>query len=296
MTETAVALGTFDGLHTGHKAVIACTLSKKERGLIPFVMLFDSHPLLTLTGSSPASILQDDLREERIREMGAQIKYISFSEISDYSAEEFFDKIIVGRFNARAVCCGENYTFGKGGKGDCRLLASMCAERNMEFDKIPLVRCDFRPVSSSRIREEIVKGNIAKANEMLGCEFAYRSVVKSGFHRGHLIGAPTGNQYFPDCFCIPKYGVYASAAVFDGREYPAVTNIGVRPTFENSDLRSETCIIGFEGNLYGKSIEIRLIDRIRDEKKFNSAEELGRQINIDAQKSARIFEKRNADV
>ena len=133
MTETAAALGTFDGLHRGHKAVIACTLSKKERGLIPIVILFDSHPLLTLTGSSPPLILQDDLREERIKAMGAKVEYISFKEISNYSPEEFFDKIIVGQMNAKSVCCGENYSFGKGGLGDCRLLAQLCRERNIEF-------------------------------------------------------------------------------------------------------------------------------------------------------------------
>ncbi len=296
MTQTAVALGTFDGLHLGHKAVIACTLKKKERGLIPFVMLFDSHPLLTLTGSAPPVILQDDLRDERIRETGAEIEYISFSEIKNYTPEEFFEKIIVGRLHAGCVCCGENYTFGKDGAGDCRLLSGLCSDFGIEFNSVPLVYCDFRPVSSSRIREALVSGNIVKANEMLGSEFAYRSEVKSGFQRGRLMGAPTVNQYFPEGFCVPEYGVYASAAVIDGREYPSVTNIGIRPTFEDSDLRSETCIIDFDGNLYGKNVEIRLIDRIRDEMRFNSAEALGAQIKRDAEKSARIFEKRKKNV
>lgn len=296
MTDTAVALGTFDGLHKGHKAVIACTLSKKERGLIPLVMLFDSHPLLTLTGSSPAVILQEDLREERIREMGAGVEYVSFSEIYQLSPEEFFDKIIIGRLGAKFVCCGENYTFGKDGSGSCGLLASLCEARGIEFRAVPLVCSGAGPVSSSRIRDAIRNGNIKRANEMLGGEFAFRSVVKSGFHRGRLMGAPTINQYFPEGFCVPAFGVYATIAVIDGKEYPAVTNIGIRPTFEDNDLRSETCIIGFDGNLYGQNIEIRILERIRDEMRFNSAEALGNQIKRDAEFSARIFEKRNGNV
>ncbi len=287
-----MALGTFDGLHKGHKAVIACTLSKKERGLIPLVLLFDSHPLLTLTGSSPALILQDSLRDEKIRKMGAETEYISFPEISDYSPAEFFEKIIVRKLNAGFVCCGVNYTFGKGGSGDCSLLGNLCESQGIEFCEIPLVCYGGIPVSSSRIRDEIIAGNIRNANEMLGDEFSYKCTVSSGFHRGRLMGAPTINQYFPDGFCIPKTGVYASVTVIDGREYPSVTNIGIRPTFEDEDLRSETCIIGFDGNLYGMDIEVRLIDRIRDEMRFNSAEELGNQIKTDAQKSERIFEKR----
>ena len=296
MTDTAVALGTFDGLHKGHKAVIACTLSKKERGLIPFVMLFDSHPLLTLTGSSPAVILQDDLREERIRAMGAEVEYISFSEIYRLPPEEFFERIIVGKLGAKFVSCGENYTFGRGGSGDCALLASLCASRGIEFRAVPLICSGGAPVSSSRIRDAVRNGNIKRANDMLGGEFAFRSVVKSGFHRGRLMGAPTINQYFPEGFCIPAVGVYATVTVIDGQEYPAVTNIGIRPTFEDDDLRSETCIIGYDGNLYGRNIEIRILDRIRDEMRFNSAEALGNQIKRDAEFSARIFEKRNSDV
>ncbi len=291
--KTALALGTFDGLHKGHKAVIACALSQKERGLIPAVPLFDSHPALTLRGVSPGIILQDDLRDEMIREAGAEVHIISFSEICGYTPEQFADEILIKRLNAGFVCCGENYSFGSGGSGNREILAALCRDRGIGFEAVPTVRFRGSPVSSSRIRSNIIRGNIREANRLLGYEFRYKSVVKSGFHRGRLLGAPTINQYFEENFCVPKAGVYASVTVIDGAEYPSVTNIGIRPTFENSDLRSETCIIGFDGNLYGQYLEVRLLDRLRGEVRFNSGEALSNQIAADAEQAKHIFAERN---
>ncbi len=293
--KTALALGTFDGLHKGHKAVIACALSKKERGLIPLVMLFDAHPLLALTGKAPDMLLQDDLRTEMLENTGAKTEVISFSEIKNFTPEEFFEKIVIKKLNAGFVCCGENYTFGRYGAGTCETLEKLCRKHGIGFECVPLVKYRNSPVNSSRVRKCIQCGNIREANRLLGYEFRYRSVVRSGFQRGRLLGAPTINQYFDEGFCIPKPGVYASVTIIDGREYPSVTNIGYRPTYENNDFRSETCIIGFDGNLYGQNLEVRLLDRIRDEKRFNSDEALSNQIQLDAAESRRIFRRRNRE-
>ncbi len=285
--KTALALGTFDGLHKGHKAVIACALSQKERGLIPLVMLFDAHPLLALTGKAPDMLLQDDLRTEMLENTGAKAEVISFSEIKDFTPEEFFEKIVIKKLNAGFVCCGENYNLGRYGVGTCETL-----EHGVGFECVPIVKYRNSPVNSSRIRKCIQSGNIREANRLLGYEFRYKSVVRSGFQRGRLLGAPTINQYFDGGFCIPKAGVYASVTVIDGREYPSVTNIGYRPTYENNDFRSETCVIGFDGNLYGQNLEVRLLDRIRDEIRFNSDEALSNRIQLDAAESRRIFRRR----
>ncbi len=290
--KTSVALGSFDGLHTGHRAVIACALSKKECGLEPVALLFDSHPLLTLTGKAPAEILQPKLRAEMLEKMGIRCDYISFPEIKDLQPQEFFDEIIIKRLNAGAVVCGWNYSFGSGGAGNCETLRGFCDRAGVELSVLPHVDYDGSPVSSSRIRQAITQGDIAAANAMLGFEFRYRCVVKSGFQRGRLLGAPTINQYFDPGFIIPKKGVYASVTVVDGAEYASVTNIGLRPSFENEDLRSETCIIGFDGNLYGREIEVRLISFLRGEQRFNSAEALSRQISLDADKARELFSKR----
>ena len=288
-SKNAVALGYFDGLHKGHKTVIARSLSMKERGLNPVVLLFDSHPLLSLTGEAPKEILQSTIREEMIKEMGASFVYISFSEIKNMSPREFFEEILLKRINAGALCCGENYHFGKDGKGDRNTLYGLCNEYNIPLSVSPLVDFKGFPVSSTSIRNAVSSGNISDANEMLGYEFKYRAVVKSGCQRGHLIGAPTINQYFDDNFIIPKNGVYASVTIVDDKDYPSVTNIGLRPTFENEDLRSETCIIGFDGDLYGREITVSLVDRIRDEMRFDSMDELRKQIAEDAEVSKRKF-------
>ncbi len=286
--KTAVALGTFDGLHKGHISVITCALSYKERGFIPLVMLFDSHPLLSLTGNAPAEILQNGLRSEIIENCGAQSVTVSFDEIKNLSCREFFEEIIIKKLNAGAVCCGGNYRFGKGGEGGCKELQALCNEFSVELTVSPEICFGSSPVSSTRIRKAIENGDIPLANAMLGREFRYKYEVVSGDKRGRLMGAPTINQHFGENFVVPKKGVYASVTVVDGKEYSSVTNIGMRPSFENTDLRSETCILGFSGDLYGEFIEVRLLKYLRGEIKFDSMEALGEQIRKDAEASLKI--------
>ena len=131
---------------------------------------------------------------------------------------------------------------------------------------------------------------------MLGREFRYKLTVVNGDHRGRLMGAPTINQHFETGFVRPKKGVYASATVIENKLYPSVTNIGLRPSFENEDFRSETCILGFDGNLYGQKIEVRLLQYLRGEIRFESMDDLGRQIHIDAAKAKEIFLNRGENI
>lgn len=295
MTEikTAVTLGSFDGLHKGHIAVIACAFEmQKKHGLLPLVLLFDRHPMLTISGKAPDKILQPSLRDELIAHTGAGKRIVPFREVRDMSCREFFEKILIGKLNAGGVCCGWNYRFGRNNEGGVEELRALCDEFGVELKITPPVDFDGSPVSSTRIRQAVESGNIALANAMLGREFRYKLTVVDGQHRGRLIGAPTINQRFEDGFVRPKKGVYASVTVVDGREYPSVTNIGLRPSFENEDFRSETCILGFSGNLYGQEIEVRLLEYLRDEIKFNSIDELSARINADAGKSEEIFRNR----
>ena len=294
--KTAVALGSFDGLHRGHMSVIACTADfERECGLSPHVLLFDNHPALVLRGFAPDRILQKSLRDEILSSAGFETDTIPFIYIKDMDCREFFEKIIIGKLNAGAVCCGWNYRFGKGGEGDCETLRALCEEYGVMLKIVPHVDYDGEPISSTRIRKAVENGDIPLANAMLGREFRYKSTVVSGHQRGRLIGAPTINQHFDKNFVLPKKGVYASVTVVDNTEYPSVTNIGLRPSFENEDFRSETCILGFSGNLYGQEIEVRLLDYLRDEIKFDSMEKLSAQIEKDAKKSEELFAKRGAD-
>lgn len=290
--KTAIALGSFDGLHRGHMSVIACALEfQKERGFSPVVLLFDSHPMQILRGRAPDKILQNSLRDEIIKRTGAEIHIISFAEIKDMSCHEFFEEILIKKLNAGGVCCGMNYRFGKGNEGGCEELGRLCGEFGVELKVAPSVDYGGEPVSSTRIRNAVENGEIPLANAMLGRNFLYRLTVVSGYHRGRLIGAPTINQRFEKGFVIPKKGVYASSTLVDGRLYPSVTNIGLRPSFENEDFRSETCILGFSGDLYGREIEVRLTEYLRNEIKFDSIDALSAQIHADAEKSEKIFNR-----
>lgn len=291
LKNTAVALGSFDGLHIGHSAVIASALSMRDTGLFPVVLLFDSHPLRVL-GDAPDEILQKHIRNRILEDMGVKIVEIKFSDICNMAPEEFFGEILVKQLGAKAVCCGTNYRFGAGGAGDCTLLSTLCEQNSVLLNVTPSVELDGAPVSSTRIRSAIKEGNIPLANAMLGREFRYDGEVVEGDKVGRLMGSPTANQLFESGFIVPASGVYASVVVLDGKEYCGVTNIGIRPTFNKSQLRSETFIEDFSGNIYGKNIEIRLLEHIRGEKKFGSMEELAVQIKLDAERASGIFTKR----
>lgn len=295
--KTAVTLGSFDGLHRGHMSVIACAFElQRERGLSPLVLLFDSHPMLTIMGKAPSMILQTELRDKLLSDLGAKTCIVPFAEIKDMTCREFFEKILIGRLNAGGVCCGWNYRFGKGNEGGKHILEKLCAEYRMELRVSPPIDLDGSPISSTRIRRAIESGDIPLANAMLGREFRYKLTVVNGDHRGRLMGAPTINQHFETGFVRPKKGVYASATVIENKLYPSVTNIGLRPSFENEDFRSETCILGFDGNLYGQKIEVRLLQYLRGEIRFESMDDLGRQIHIDAAKAKEIFLNRGENI
>ena len=176
--KTAVALGTFDGLHKGHLSVITCALSYKERGFIPLVMLFDSHPLLSLTGKAPAEILQPELRDEILETLDIQSITVSFDEIKNLSCREFFEEILLRKLNVGAVCCGKNYRFGKGGEGGCDELQALCNEYSVELSVSPEILHEGSPVSSTRIRKAIESGAEVKlVNKTKNEEYTLNSAV-----------------------------------------------------------------------------------------------------------------------
>ena len=291
--KTAVTLGSFDGLHKGHMTVIACAFEMQQKyGLLPLVLLFDKHPMVALSGKAPDKVLQSNLRDGIIAATGAEKRIVPFDLVKDMTCREFFEKILMGKLNAGGVCCGWNYRFGKNNEGGVETLRNLCEEYGVELMVSDPVDYQGSPVSSTRIRQAVEQGDIPLANALLGREFCYKQTVVDGQHRGRLIGAPTINQRFDDGFVKPKKGVYASVTVVDGKEYPSVTNIGLRPSFENEDFRSETCILGFSGNLYGLEIEVKLLEYLRGEVKFDSMDALSAQIHADAEKAEKIFEIR----
>lgn len=284
-----VALGTFDGLHLGHKKVLLSDTTEYDEKI---ALMFDEHPQKTLSGNVPGELLTNGKRNEILKEWGYIPEFLDFLEISDFSPEEFVDKILVEKFNATALCCGFNYRFGKGAKGDVALLKRLCAEREIKLTVCDEVDFEDAPISSTRIRDCLKKGDIRTANKMLGRYFSYDFEVVHGDARGRILGSPTINQFFSDNFTVAEYGVYASFTIVNGKKYISVTNIGVRPTIEGvSEKRSETNIVGFEGDLYGQNIEVFLVEKLRGEMVFKSLDELSARISADREKATEIIRK-----
>jgi len=275
----AIALGAFDGLHTAHTAVLEAAARQEDH--VPAVLLFDQHPQQALTGLAPPRLLTDEEREFRLRELGLEILCAKFCEIMSLSPSEFFEEILLKRFSAGALCCGYDYSFGAGALGHVDELRALCEARGVLLRTTPEIDYKGAPVSSTRIRRALEEGNLDDANAMLGRAFGYAFPVERGRQVGRTLGAPTINQTFPAGFAVPRYGVYASQAFVEDRWLPSVTNIGIRPCFGGGKLCSETHILNFEGDLYGRRVPVRLLRFLRPELKFGSIEDLKKQIAVD---------------
>lgn len=287
---TALALGSFDGLHNGHMQVISAVVAKANEGLLPVLVRFDRHPAEILRGKAPARLLTDECRQDILSRMGVTEEILPFREICSYSPERFVQEILKEKLQAAFVSCGFNYRFGKNGEGTAQMLRQLCAENGIECSIAEEVTYKEAAVSATRIRSCLQNGQTEDANAMLGRPFCYDFEVVGGDRRGRLMGTPTINQYFPQDFLVPEHGVYAAYAQVNNELHPAVTNIGIRPTFNGSGERSETWIMDFSGDLYGQNIPVYLLSYLRKEVKFDNMDALRDQILSDAQRSRNIFE------
>ena len=289
----AVALGFFDGLHIGHAAVVSRTLSYQQEGLCPCVFTFTmdgGHP----AAKSTANALTTERQKEQLLEnWGVRLVLCpDFSEFHAMEPESFVDEILVRRLNANAACCGEDFRFGKKAAGDVGQLAALCQARGIRLDVVPPVTFEGERVSSTRIRHLLGEGRVADANRMLGRAFGYDFTVVRGKQLGRKLDSPTINQRLPDGFVPLRHGVYASVSFAGGAWHPSVTNIGLRPTVEDTTaVNSETYICGFSGDLYGARVEVRLLAFLRPEQRFPSVEALRARIHADAEASFPIAEE-----
>lgn len=272
--KNAIALGTFDGLHKGHLAVLALPDCYNK-----IALTFEKPPKAVMTGI-PQSLMTFEKKAQRMKEMGVEAVKLKFEEISHLSATEFLEKI-QKEYSPAYISCGFNYHFGHGGVGNTLLLQKFCKDKGITLKVCDPVACDGETVSSSRIRELIKNGEIDKANKLLSEPFFYEAEVLHGDGRGKTLGFPTVNQRYPQDLTVPKFGVYKTQIDIDGKVYTGITDIGNRPTYPVDFVISETFIKGFTGDLYGKSIKITPIKFFREEKKFNSPEELKEQIQKD---------------
>ena len=271
-----VAIGTFDGVHLGHREVI--------RGN-DTVLTFDPHPLAVLHPEAlPKLITPLPVKRDLIAGLGIEeLVTIPFDrEFAGRSAASFIEDVLVGQLQAERVSVGENFRFGKGAEGGAEMLR---AHGGFETQVVPLVETAGETVSSSHIRGLIAAGEVGKAAEFLGGPFLFDGEVVAGDRRGHELGMPTANLVPDDRYAVPGHGVYAAWA----HGYPAAVNVGVRPTFETGrGLLVEAHLIGFEGDLYGETVRIAFVERLRGERRFESAEALVEQMQRDVEQAQAI--------
>ena len=274
--ELAAALGSFDGLHLGHRQVIGNTLSAP--GLRPAVITFQQNPSVSLQKKPVPLLTTNEQKLALLEEMGVEVVYLlSFDRIRDMEPEDFVEALYrVCR--VRALSCGFNFRFGKNGRGDAGLLKELCREKGIELSVTPPVSVAGETVSSTRIRACLEQGDVQQAGQLLGRPFGYDFEVTHGRQLGRTWGTPTINQPFPQGYVLPRFGVYASLVEVEGQKYHGVTNIGVKPTVGSDCALSETWIPEFSGDLYGKKVPVELLDFIRPERKFDSLDQLKNEI------------------
>jgi riboflavin kinase/FMN adenylyltransferase len=265
----SVAIGTFDGVHLGHREVI--------RGS-DTALTFEPHPLAILhPEATPKLVTSFPVKRDLIGGLGVEeLVVIPFDrEFASHSAEQFVADVLVGRLEAERVSVGENFRFGKGAKGTPDFLRS---HDEFETRVVPLVEVAGETVSSSHIRGLVAAGDVSQAAEFLGGPFLFEGEVVMGDRRGRELGVPTANIVPDDALVCPGHGVYAAWA----HGFPAAVNVGVRPTFETGrGLLVEAHLIDFAGDLYGEVLRIAFIERMRGEKRFDSVDALVEQMQRD---------------
>ena len=284
MPEYTVALGTFDGLHIGHKAVLNNILSKNAK---PIALTFKMPPKMS---ESSGLLMLPEEKNKTLEKMGITPVVLDFENIKNLSPREFLEHIL-SEYNPKTIATGFNFRFGKSAVGETKDLNEFCEENKIEYKLTKAVKFENQPVSSTRIRDCLAKGNIVSANKMLGRPFSFSGKVIHGDERGREMGFPTINQVYPDILTKVKFGVYASITQIGNEFFTSVTNVGKRPTFETEKVISETNIIDFSGDLYNENIKIHLLEFIRPEVKFDGIDGLKKGIEADKNIAIEIFDK-----
>ena len=291
MDKTVFALGFFDGVHLGHQALLKAAVRLAEQvGAMPGAVTFSVHPDGLVSGNAPGLLSTGCERDRLLRFYGAKrVLELPFDRALMETQWSDFLEQLVGK-GAAGFVCGDDFRFGAGGIGTAQTLGSWCRQRNLPYAIVPQQEVDGVRVSSTHIRGLLEKGEMEQAVRFLGHPHILSGEVVTGRGLGHTIGIPTANVLLTEGLAVPKLGVYAGYATVEGKEYPAVTNIGSRPTVGGHQVRTESWLLDFSGDLYGKQITLSLLKFLRPEEKFESLEELKAQILQDAQQ-VRGFKK-----
>jgi riboflavin kinase/FMN adenylyltransferase len=286
-----VSIGNFDGVHRGHAALLAELRRQASAFQGPAVALtFDPHPIELLRPSqAPPRLTTTEDRSQLLLDLGADhvIVLRANPELLALRAAEFFAEVIQKRLQARALVEGTNFGFGRGREGDVGTLAKLCEPAGIRLTVVPPVVLDDIEVSSSRIRSALLDGNVREAAHLLGHPYRLHGLVGSGQRRGQKLGFPTANLEQLQTL-IPGEGVYAVRIPQAGKIWPGATNIGPNPTFGEAGRKVEIHLIGFQGDLYGKSLAVDFVERLRDIRPFKGAAELVEQLRRDIEQARRI--------
>jgi riboflavin kinase/FMN adenylyltransferase len=289
----AVTIGNFDGVHLGHRALFSRVKRWAERLQgHSVVMTFNPHPLeFFRPGNGPAFITTHERKLELISQAGIDVTIVvPFTEtFARTSATEFVENLLVDRVGIRAIVVGHDYRFGRGREGDIDFLRKLGEQHAFHVDAVAGIDVEGTLVSSTLIRQCIQSGDLKEAGRLLGRPYEIKGTVVHGRNRGaRLLGFPTANIEMAN-HAAPKRGIYAVQVEIDGRLYGGAANLGYNPTFGDTALSLEVHIFDFDEDIYGKSITVYFIDRLRDERKFSGPDELARQICRDVERARELL-------
>jgi riboflavin kinase/FMN adenylyltransferase len=283
-SETVITVGVFDGVHLGHQSLLKRLINTARiNGWLSVVVTFKSHPETVLNSGKQLPWLDDiENRVKRIEDLGIDLVVVlDFTpELRRLEAQAFVT-LLRNHLNLRNFIIGPDFAMGKDRQGTIETLRALGEQMDFLVDTVPSFVLNGEIVSSSLIRQVLAEGNIKKANRLLGRYFSYSGQVITGDGRGITLGFPTANLEIKPGLAVPADGIYATIVHFNNKAFQSVTNIGIAPTFDNKKHLIEAHLIDFNNNLTGKEIEVDFIDRLRDEKRFPSVEELKKQIAED---------------
>jgi riboflavin kinase/FMN adenylyltransferase len=292
--ETLLTIGVFDGVHAGHRYLLEKLQQRAaEKNLLSGVVTFNPHPQSVLHPHNQLPWLSN--LEDRVRafqELGVNIvAVLTFTpKVAQLSAREFMS-LLKKHLKMRGIMVGPDFALGRGGEGNINLLRTLGDEMKFSVEVIPPYTINGEVVSSTLIRQALIQGDMRRIERLMGRHFYLKGKVITSDKRGRVLGFPTANLDIKPQQALPDNGIYATITQVDGKRFPSATNIGIRPTFGEGEKIVETHLLNYMGDLYGKEIRVEFVQKLRDEQRFPSSEELKIQIERDVRKVEALLAK-----
>ena len=281
--DTVLTIGAFDGVHLGHQHLLKRLIQRAQAGRHPGVITFSNHPATVLRPDFQVTYIntpQDKIDLIKIQGVELVISLEFTKELSQIGADEFV-QMLVGSLHMKGLVIGPDFAFGKGRQGNEAFLKNAGEQLGFWVETVEPLILDGSAVRSRRIRESITEGDVSTANHLLGRHFRLSGAVVKGDMRGRELGFPTANLSLPADIILPGDGIYATWAVINGQRHPAATSIGIRPTFGLTERLVEVFVLDFDADLYGQTIGVEFVAKLRDQETFPDVEALVQQVNQD---------------